>query len=474
MRMKVKNFGPIRDADIVVKPMTILVGVNNLGKSYFAQLYYIILKAFHAYPFRRYILTALDDVTVLSEFLSFVENDAKKLIKQIKAEKLGDREIVDLMIESTISRCSKHMQRLVKMELERGFGVKVGQLVNINARTARVKCDIFRYFNFEFELTKRGQVNIKLIPRKRKISRLTRSHASLLKNARTKRKKKSYVESLVRDLMFEILELAEGLPAMRVDKSRVQPISYYIPAGRGGLIESYDTVLDGLVLRAPLAPMFGVTMPPLPGMAAQFYNCLRRLEGKHGPLSKIVTRPFKELIGGDIKLVGVRIRKRERPIRIKFVYRFRLGKTSSIDLIHAASMIKEVAPIYLITRELVRQEDHLLIEEPESHLHPGAQSKLAEILASLSRNKVNVLLTTHSLTMLRKFSHFVGKKSPKGTPLLDFNSVAIYWLKKGRYGSTTEMLKIAPHGALDEIPTFDEVVNELYDEELELQKASED
>jgi len=216
-------------------------------------------------------------------------------------------------------------------------------------------------------------------------------------------------------------------------------------------------------------------MPPLPGMAAQFYNCMRRIEGKRGPLSKVVTKSFRDLLGGDIKLVGVRIRKAEKPLRTKFVYQFRAGKKYfSIDLIHAASMIKEIAPIYLITRELVHRGDFLLIEEPESHLHPGAQFKMAGILATLARNGANILLTTHSLIMLRKVSHFVGKKPEEEAPLIDLDSIAVYWLREGKYGSTTKKLKISPHGALDEIPGFDEVVNELYEEELELQSGRED
>lgn len=38
MRIIAKNFGPVEEADFEVYPFTILIGQNNLGKSYLAQL----------------------------------------------------------------------------------------------------------------------------------------------------------------------------------------------------------------------------------------------------------------------------------------------------------------------------------------------------------------------------------------------------------------------------------------------------
>ena len=38
IRFKVKNFGPIKVADIEIKPLTVLVGQNASGKSYLLYL----------------------------------------------------------------------------------------------------------------------------------------------------------------------------------------------------------------------------------------------------------------------------------------------------------------------------------------------------------------------------------------------------------------------------------------------------
>jgi predicted ATPase len=36
MKLEVKNFGPVKSAELEIKPLTILIGKNNLGKSFLA------------------------------------------------------------------------------------------------------------------------------------------------------------------------------------------------------------------------------------------------------------------------------------------------------------------------------------------------------------------------------------------------------------------------------------------------------
>jgi predicted ATP-dependent endonuclease of OLD family len=55
--------------------------------------------------------------------------------------------------------------------------------------------------------------------------------------------------------------------------------------------------------------------------------------------------------------------------------------------------------------------DHLLIfDEPENHLHPRWQVKLAEILITLVENNVSILLATHSATLIDALQEFAESK----------------------------------------------------------------
>jgi len=45
--IKVNDFGPVKNADITIKPCTVFVGPNQSGKSFLAKLIYAIYKANH-------------------------------------------------------------------------------------------------------------------------------------------------------------------------------------------------------------------------------------------------------------------------------------------------------------------------------------------------------------------------------------------------------------------------------------------
>lgn len=74
----------------------------------------------------------------------------------------------------------------------------------------------------------------------------------------------------------------------------------------------------------------------------------------------------------------------------------KVSKDLTIDLYNASSSIKQLAPLLLYLRYRARENDLLIIDEPEMNLHPESQVKLLEILAMLVNAGVKVLLTTHS------------------------------------------------------------------------------
>ena len=60
---------------------------------------------------------------------------------------------------------------------------------------------------------------------------------------------------------------------------------------------------------------------------------------------------------------------------------------------------------FCISEVLCNPSDTLIIEEPEAHLHPGAQADMAVILARLVRAGVRVIVTTHSDWLLQEISN---------------------------------------------------------------------
>ena len=89
-------------------------------------------------------------------------------------------------------------------------------------------------------------------------------------------------------------------------------------------------------------------------------------------------------------------------------FRYRPQKVEqALRMSQSSSMVSELAPLVLFLRGIVQPGDTLIIEEPEAHLHPAAQTKIALTLARLVRIGVRVIITTHSDWLLEQIGNLV-------------------------------------------------------------------
>jgi len=44
IKLHIKDFGPIHEADLDIKPLTVFIGRNDTGKSYVAMLLYSLIR----------------------------------------------------------------------------------------------------------------------------------------------------------------------------------------------------------------------------------------------------------------------------------------------------------------------------------------------------------------------------------------------------------------------------------------------
>lgn len=82
----------------------------------------------------------------------------------------------------------------------------------------------------------------------------------------------------------------------------------------------------------------------------------------------------------------------------------------SISIKNTASGIKVFGLIYmLLANEIVAKDTILILDEPENHLHPKWQLKLAHVLLELVENGVYVLVSSHSPYMIEALKRGVDK-----------------------------------------------------------------
>lgn len=176
---------------------------------------------------------------------------------------------------------------------------------------------------------------------------------------------------------------------------------YYLPASRSGILQSHRVMASSLMDRATRSD--NSELPTLSAVIVDFMKQLPIYEENKEPnkqLSDIADTLESEVLAGKI------ITKPLLSGYPEFFYQPQ-GITEEMRLSQSSSMVSELAPLVLYLRSLVQPGDTLIIEEPEAHLHPGAQADMAVILARLVRAGVKVIITTHSDWLLQEIGNLI-------------------------------------------------------------------
>jgi hypothetical protein len=128
------------------------------------------------------------------------------------------------------------------------------------------------------------------------------------------------------------------------------------------------------------------------------------------------------------------------------------------DLVSVADVgfgVSQTLPV-VVALNAARPGQVVYIEQPEIHLHPRAQTRLAGLLVDAVDRGVIVVVETHSSLLLRGIQTAVARS------LLDPDDVALHWFSR-RADGTTEVTtaELADDGSFGDWPTdFDDIALE--------------
>ena len=131
---------------------------------------------------------------------------------------------------------------------------------------------------------------------------------------------------------------------------------------------------------------------------------------------------------------------------------------------NASSMVSELAPVVLYLRHVVTRDNLLIVEEPESHLHPAIQVEFTRQLAALVRRGIRVIVTTHSEWLLEELANIVRRSElpEDDAPALRPDQVGAWLFEDRRNGSVVSEIGLDDSGLYPS--GFDDVAAALHNE----------
>ena len=444
--LDVTNFGPIARATVEMRPLTVFIGPSNTGKSYLAILAYALHNCFagpdwlpkriqhsigvisqlanvagHNFPDSPEVSERLYAWLSPNDQTDSLPNDALDAIIEI----LGRRDAMESNVNAdaylhysstfgvvpnilVMPNILKDACNIIGDEVRRCFGVEnIGDLVrgpgahtdslvavasNVQSRTAPL--------GYSFGFNADGSLFTRIASRDMNDPLPRDSIKSMAFQARAALHPYAFVARGQGGVIWDFFEqLYSAIVGGVTEKSAM-----YLPADRTGVMHSHQMVMNTLIQNATTAGLRpSLNVPMLSGVLADFLSGLihtsaMRAMQKPGP--QFDSHFESAILSGSVHLDN------SETGYPSFSYRPSDWKTD-IPLTRVSSMVSELTPIVLYLRYFVQPGNLLIIEEPESHLHPGMQAVFARELARLVNSGVRILLTTHSEWFLEQIGNLV-------------------------------------------------------------------
>jgi len=440
LEVKFDNLGNIKKAHIKLNKLTIFAGENNSGKTYLNYLLYALLdKKFrfrNSLVFQDMLKNAKDNGVVKIDINSFINENYDKLknnyehnfekgldrffsakegtFAKFKIQLIADKELIkDNLLKDNFSHelsIGKNQKNICEISKE-----KENNFISVVVIDSTLPNDLYLDFInevfFKIFFSAKND-NTFILPAERTGLNLFYQELNSTRNA------------LINSLQKNKTNPIEVLKSMMVS-SYPQPIADYIEfLNNTTLLKKQKSLLSDLNLKMHHNILKGT------------YNI-----DKDGAISFL---PYKKYFNGS-----------------EF--------QKKIELHMSSSTVKTFFSLEFYIEYMAKEEDFLIIDEPELNLHPDNQRNIAKLIAQIVNRGVNVIISTHSDYIVRELNNLImlnedfeskvalmEKYGYENSELLSVENVNAYLINNG----TVESMEInSCEGIIAK--TFDNVVNKL-------------
>jgi len=394
----VENFGPFEHAEIKLKPLTIFIGRNSVGKSMLMRLLWAL---------------ASTPVT-LSAHLLFPPGGFDKRLGEVRSRIVDNvakglepsRDDVHTLIKLYIEVFQETLVLSLGGRIQGVFGSSLEELIRVGAETSRIsisgpcgpttiviKGNDVRLENFNLCLDDLLDRMVIEVPTPG-ILGLKYEGISVARSVRT-----SYdLVSLISEFMVRYFGT---LYTKGFYLGSGWPNGVFLPDSRAGVVRL--TIPPSPMPYPRLTSLFG----PHLTLDEEFVNATIRIAQVFGE-SRLVealelAEDFLEELGCELEL---------KPISGVYAVYVKAWSGKELPLPLAPSGVREsIATVLALT---LIEPPMVFIEEPEAHLHPRAVTRLARLIGVAMGYKDMIVISTHSDHLLVALNNLIALSKVKG------------------------------------------------------------
>ncbi len=448
-KLIVEGLGKIEHAEVEVRPLMLFVGENNSGKSYLASVLWGLLASSEpllsqdlatAAPWdacRNWVQRRLEARTGAESRYQITSAD-RALLGDAFNEMLAARK--DSFIKQIFNSDSASIKRL---QIDVSSQEEAVWISTQNVPSETIDGDVVR-------VSVSGQTQ------------------TLSAGVSIHEKDKAFSKDLLIPFLLNMSMF--GSTAGSVFRADGVPRTHdpvYLPASRTGFMLLYKALISRQIrqlrqVERAREPRFDLTSP-----AIQFAELLAvDLDKDKGNYTE--EADFLEAgLGGRVELVPGAVGVNE------YVY-YPQGSDTPLTMAMSSSLVTELAPIILVLRHMAGFPV-LILEEPEAHLHPKLQRRLAQVIVRLIRKGLYVWITTHSENFCQQINNFMklGALDPSrraeaqeklgygAQDYLDLDDVTGYQFTLDETGKRSTVTELKKTGRGMVMPTFNKELIEL-------------
>jgi len=437
VKMTVENFGPFEEASLELKPLTILIGRNSVGKSILAYLLWTILTVEPNFEKLGEVTEALGAGELASEVLESVRSG------------IDPGEKFERLVEIVFKAFPEAIAPSLREALQRVFLADLGELIHKNASKASV---LIEGYNLGLEV---------VIERDGVKASYRKPYLEFTRKLRVYIPRHGVLRVLYNDEVLSeraVLSLADNVYVL------MDIIGFYVYPffiSEAGFLPDSRAGISRTLLKPYLSPRVarGITYPD--EMFISLYYKLAE-DAARGLVNFDMLRPLLEELGCTPEVVfegGV------------YTIYLNMWSGKRLGFSQAPSGIREVLTVALALASK-GEPTIVFVEEPEAHLHPRAQRLIARLIArAVNELGKTVVLTTHSDYILYTINNLIAlSMNVERAESLGFHKgealnpedVAVHLVKAESGKAVLQRLEVTPEGVSEE--EFSKIARELAEE----------